>query len=97
MLEKLYELWSIEKRVSVTIKSVGLNCTFTTVIENIYKGEDSVVLEFGDNNMKLDVTENCTCNEYEMTVVYNETKYSLQGTTQGRYLTGGVPPVRFSM
>ena len=73
MLEKLYELWSIEKRVSVTIKSVGLNGTFTTVIENIYKGEDSVVLEFGDNNMKLDVTENCTCNEYEMTVVYNET------------------------
>ena len=26
-----------------------------------------------------------------------ETKYSLQGSTQGRYLTGGVPPVRFSM
>ena len=24
-------------------------------------------------------------------------KYSLQGTTQGRYLTGGVPLVRFSM
>ena len=24
-------------------------------------------------------------------------KYSLQGTTQGRYLTEGVPPVRFSM
>ena len=31
------------------------------------------------------------------TVVYTEKKYSLQGTTQGRYLTGGVPPVRFSM
>ena len=29
--------------------------------------------------------------------VYYEAKYSLQGTTQGRYLTGGVPPVRFSM
>ena len=28
---------------------------------------------------------------------YIEVKYSLQGTTQGRYLTGGVPPVRFSM
>ena len=77
MLEKLYELWSIEKRVSVTIKSVGLNCTFTTVIENIYKGEYSVVLEFGDNNMKLDVTENCMCNEYEMTVVYNETTITI--------------------
>ena len=29
----------LKKRVSITIKSVGLNCTFTTVIENIYKGE----------------------------------------------------------
>ena len=26
-----------------------------------------------------------------------QAKYSLQGTTQGRYLTGGVPPIRFSM
>ena len=30
-------------------------------------------------------------------VVATGAKYSLQGTTQGRYLTGGVPPVRFSM
>ena len=29
--------------------------------------------------------------------ILNTLKYSLQGTTQGRYLTGGVPPVRFSM
>ena len=29
--------------------------------------------------------------------ILTEAKYSLQGTTQGRYLTGGVPPVRFSM
>ena len=29
--------------------------------------------------------------------VFSMPKYSLQGTTQGRYLTGGVPPVRFSM
>ena len=29
--------------------------------------------------------------------IYSVQKYSLQGTTQGRYLTGGVPPVRFSM
>lgn len=28
---------------------------------------------------------------------YITAKYSLQGTTQSRYLTGGVPPVRFSM
>ena len=30
-------------------------------------------------------------------VVYVSPKYSLQGTTQGNGLTGGVPPVRFSM
>ena len=30
-------------------------------------------------------------------VICDHAKYSLQGTTQGRYLTGGVPPVRFSM
>ena len=30
-------------------------------------------------------------------MAYSVIKYSLQGTTQGRYLTGGVPPVRFSM
>lgn len=30
-------------------------------------------------------------------VIDTDGKYSLQGTTQGRYLTGGVPPVRFSM
>ena len=29
--------------------------------------------------------------------IYTLAKYSLQGTTQSRYLTGGVPPVRFSM
>ena len=29
--------------------------------------------------------------------ISTKVKYSLQGTTQGRYLTGGVPPVRFSM
>ena len=28
---------------------------------------------------------------------YTTTKYSLQGTTQGNGLTGGLPPVRFSM
>ena len=33
---------------------------------------------------------------HEEDIKANE-KYSLQGTTQGRYLTGGVPPVRFSM
>ena len=29
--------------------------------------------------------------------IYSAAKYSLQGTTQGNGLTGGLPPVRFSM
>ena len=33
----------------------------------------------------------------ECRFIFTSPKYSLQGTTQGRYLTGGVPPVRFSM
>ncbi len=36
-------------------------------------------------------------NTMSMGKVSSLAKYSLQGTTQGRYLTGGVPPVRFSM
>ena len=35
--------------------------------------------------------------ELEKYKVELDRKYSLQGTTQSRYLTGGVPPVRFSM
>ena len=35
--------------------------------------------------------------KYSETDVETILKYSLQGTTQGRYLTGGVPPIRFSM
>ena len=35
--------------------------------------------------------------KHDVYITYTEGKYSLQGTTQGRYLTGGVPPVRFSM
>ena len=33
----------------------------------------------------------------DVAVIKRCAKYSLQGTTQGRYLTGGVSPVRFSM
>ena len=29
--------------------------------------------------------------------IKEDEKYSLQGTTQGNGLTGGLPPVRFSM
>ena len=46
--------------------------------------------------------ENCgtmimALREKFLSAVATLTKYSLQGTTQSRYLTGGVPPIRFSM
>lgn len=53
----------------------------------IYSSEE-IEYEYEDNQL------------FEITAVqnvYTKGKYSLQGTTQGRYLTGGVPPVRFSM
>ena len=45
----------------------------------------------GAKTIEFPITENGKI------VVLTDEKYSLQGTTQGRYLTGGVPPVRFSM
>ena len=42
-------------------------------------------------------TELSSLLDYERPDLYIVEKYSLQGTTQGNGLTGGVPPVRFSM
>ena len=59
---------------------------FYIVIINSFSNPDAVL---GDMALVL---------PREPTLInYVEVKYSLQGTTQGRYLTGGVPPVRFSM
>ena len=55
--------------------------------ENKENSDDIFISEFFDLNDELD----------ELDVFDAIIKYSLQGTTQGRYLTGGVPPVRFSM
>ena len=50
-------------------------------------------LEIGLDTLTLDIPT-----EYELLEnAYDFVKYSLQGTTQGNGLTGGVPPVRFSM
>ena len=51
------------------------------------------IIVVGDNELRGAVGIYDPCEN----VVYYAEKYSLQGTTQGRYLTGGVLPVRFSM
>ena len=48
------------------------------------------------NSLKKSI-EICSIRNHIRFIFYSTPKYSLQGTTQGRYLTGGVPPVRFSM
>ena len=61
---------------------------------NISSGYAIVVgCEEGVEELTIPKTIRVDGTEYNVTNV----KYSLQGTTQGHGLTGGVPPVRFSM
>ena len=49
------------------------------------------------NDFDLDIKKVQGENDIGPASITTTIKYSLQGTTQGRYLTGGVPPIRFSM
>ena len=49
------------------------------------------------NKIEKSVVDSTSTEQIQEESVNTEIKYSLQGTTQSRYLTGGVPPVRFSM
>ena len=62
--------------------------------------ENSIVIQSLNHlrNALLRENRDTGClDELLLKVMCAPVKYSLQGTTQGRYLTGGVPPVRFSM
>ena len=59
---------------------------FNTNIKSIFFGNYSMI-PYRKVNIKIKTNN----------FIYTIVKYSLQGTTQGRYLRGGVPPVRFSM
>lgn len=71
------------------------------IFERIEDGKLSVAkVTFGAEPKDYEVQEyiqKCYFSLKFSPVVETVVKYSLQGTTQGRYLTGGVPPVRFSM
>ena len=66
---------------------------------------DIIIYQTDDGLTKIDVRledDTVWLTQAEMAELFQKnvstiSKYSLQGTTQGRYLTGGVPPVRFSM
>ena len=71
------------------------------IFERIEDGKLSVAkVTFGAEPKDYEVQEyiqKCYFSLKFSPVVETVVKYSVQGTTQGRYLTGGVPPVRFSM
>ena len=49
------------------------------------------------NDFDLDIKKVQGENDIGPASITTTIKYNLQGTTQGNGLTGGVPPVRFSM
>ena len=70
------------------------NCTdiWASSINGISPDNKTIYYLTGDkDSFEILRTKICSVN------IDSWTKYSLQGTTQGRYLAGGVPPVRFSM
>ena len=65
-----------------------------------YAGDESFLAPTSERTQKVwDKSHALILEELRKGILDVETdaKYSLQGTTQGRYLTGDVPPVRFSM
>ena len=67
--------------------------------DDFYAGNDVAVISEADAVRMFGTTDviGLTFEMDDGDVIKNMRKYSLQGTTQGNGLTGGVPPVRFSM
>ena len=80
-----------KKKDEITIRSSAAE--YLTYVASVGDQQDSIEMRYEDENIWL--TQKMMATLYD--VGTNTIKYSLQGTTQGRYLTGGVPPVRFSM
>ena len=89
---KLKRYYVVKAGIIMTVLSPLLTLFYST-------GNDGQTWTF-DYFMQQVMISNCTLFfPIIITLIagYIITKYSLQGTTQSRYLTGGVPPVRFSM
>ena len=95
--------------IDFTIKNLEIfvevaeRSSFSLAAESLYLSQSSVssAISALEKNFGVQLLERTARKKVELTndgeVLYPLAKYSLQGTTQGRYLTGGVPPVRFSM
>ena len=78
--------------------NISYNADNTTVFTDKQGHSETHIFDnSGSTVSDLNSNGYATSSENTGLVINNSAKYSLQGTTQGRYLTGGVPPVRFSM
>lgn len=69
------------------LEQYALGCLNFKLLENIFRYKNTYYDDYTEEQFQC----------FKQIVIKKVTKYSLQGTTQGRYLTGGVLPVRFSM
>ena len=97
--EKNRQIQELSKKFK-DLASEENNCDILYLpMDNVVNGEifaKALVIALYSIKRKLTIVL-YQCTENQKHDIYNTLKYSLQGTTQGRYLTGGVPPVRFSM
>ena len=98
-----YEMMNPEAGTLIVKKTVSgdgadYNKAFTFTVE--LKNPEFIVIPADPlyNNSAPSASPQPVVAKYgDVEFINGKAKYSLQGTTQGRYLTGGVPPVRFSM
>ncbi|MBR8733418.1 hypothetical protein IX329_000992 [Fusobacterium necrophorum] len=97
--EKYKDCEEMEKKPNRPYACTTLvNCmgvTFAVPLRSHIRHEYAVFTD-KEKTKGLDLTKAVVVNDVAK-YIDTETKYSLQGTTQGNGLTGGLPPVRFSM
>lgn len=97
----LYAQWEAKDGIPYTIEYYLQNRTGgypVTASETDHKNGKTGALVNAGNRMFDGYTYDAeNAKNVQDGVITGDGKYSLQGTTQSRYLTGGVPPVRFSI
>ena len=84
-----------EEKLRMLIQAIGLTIPdfdLEIIGSHLYTVDEMKII-----NQIAGVYSDMGQNKKAADIYYQLLKYSLQGTTQSRYLTGGVPPVRFSM
>ena len=97
VLDKTYTLKDLTYRISSSLErnaDDSGNSSYGTeegyIVISIMEYSDDVTLDIADKEKAKEMLQ-------DFIDFYEPVKYSLQGTTQGNGLTGGLPPVRFSM